>query len=332
MGINSLKHTKIPSAIIIPDIEPNDYEFGGMTPLGHQAVFPNGNVVPYLPHFETQSAVYFDTWGCVAHSFLNGCEAFIEATDLKNDSWIQDNIYKAGKPNFSDRDLVVLSGTVIGQGNNGTKVLQAASVEGLIPQGLGDWDMTNRDPLVNIPEVYYAYGRTPEAQAKANEWNQRYLIIGEWVNRPAWEQASKEGAIQVYVNAWYENNGVYYNPTGNHNHAVLLADFHTTRIFDTYQPDLKKLSSWNDCFHRGLKINIIKKHMEKPNLIDNTLVILVEGVGGIGLHLDDKIIVDDVAKVLSVFMARNAKDGNFNGGPVRSLTQEDWDKFEKRTL
>ena len=43
-------------------------------------------------------------------------------------------------------------------------------------------------------------------------------------------------------------------------------------------------------------------------------------------------IVDDVAKVLSVFMARNAANGEFSGGPVRSLTQEQWDMFDKRTL
>jgi len=142
------------------------------------------------------------------------------------------------------------------------------------------------------------------------------------------------GAVQVYVNAWHKNDeGKYYNPTGNITHATEAVDYDTCKIYDTYEPKIKELASWDDIGSWALKINIIEKNMiEKPNLENNTLVLLVEGAGGIGLYLDDKIIIDDNAKILAVFMARNAKYGKFKEADVRSLTQEQWDLFDKRSL
>lgn len=320
--------------VILPTIKPLDYEFGGMAGAEDKIIFPDGSLIPFLPEYETQANTYFDTYGCVSHSFTSGCEAVVASCinsfspDLQK--LIKDNFYKNGKVNFSDRDLIVLSGTT-NSGNSGNKVLETAQDKGLISQTLGDFDATSRDTKL-IKTYYYAYGRTPEAQKLADEWNKRVKIIGEWVVRSKWEEASKKGALQVYVNAWYPKDGVYINLTGTFNHAVLMADYKGKKIFDTYKPELKELDSWDSAHAWALKINIEEKTMTKPNIPNNALVILVEGSGSIGLHLDGKIIIDDVAKIMAVFMGRNAKNGQFTGGAVSSLKQADWNLFEKINL
>jgi len=321
------------NAVILPEIEPLSFEVGGMEAIGSNVIlFPDSDLKEFLPEFETQSNTYFDTWGCVSHSFENALEALITRQDFENNEWLLKNIYKQGRPNFSDRDLVVLSGTKPSVGNSGNQVLARAKQNGLISQDFEDWDNKSRDPK-NTVELYYAYARTPEAEVKAKEFNDRFEIVGTWVQRDNIEEAMKTGAVQVYVNAWHKNNdGKYYNPTGNHNHAVLACGYKYKEIYDTYNPRIKQLSSWNDIYSWALKINIIEKTMSKPNIKQNSLVMLVEGSGGIGLFLDDKIIEDDTAKILAVYIARNASGGEFNNAPVVSLTQAQWDLFDKRKL
>jgi len=306
----------INSAVVLPVITPDSLEFGGLTTVDKVLVFPDGNAIPYLPSFETQSNVYFDTWGCVSHSFENACEAYLKAR--------YNELF-----DFSDRDLVVLSGTKPGVGNSGEKVLATAKNLGLIPQELADWDSTNRDPKVNIQEVYYAYARTPEAEDVARDFNEKYEIVGEWVARENWAEASKFGTLQVYVNAWHYKGGKYYNPTGKHNHAVLMANYKEVKIFDTYKPEIKTLSSWDDAYYWALKINIIKKNMDKPKIDNNTLVQLVEGVGCFGLYLDNKIIVDDLSKIIASWLVRNA--GKLDG-KTKALSQVNWNMFDKYNL
>lgn len=324
------------NSLILPEISPLSFEFGGMAGVEDRILFPDGSLLLYLPEFETQSSTYMDDYGCVSRSFGNGVESLVILDILNfnddNQEWLKNEIYKNGKPNFSDRDLIVLSGTKPRSGNSGEKVLETAQKKGLIPQIIGDWDPSSRDTSLT-EEKFYAYARTPEAQKLADEWNKRFEITGEWVSRSNLEEASKRGAIQIYVNAWYKNNDeIYYNPNGRYNHAVLLADYNKKQIFDSYYPEIKEIDSWNSIYPWALKINIKEKTMIKPKIINNSLVILVEGSGEIGLYLDDKIIIDDAAKIQSVFMARNAKNGIFSGGPVISLKLDQWNMFEKRNL
>jgi hypothetical protein len=171
----------LPNALILPEISPLSYEFGGMTDLIDKIIFPDGSILNNLPVFEAQSHIYFDDWGCVSHSLETGCQVLIikeiDSYKQENQEWIKDNIYKNGIPDFSDRDLIVLSGTTPGIGNSGEKVLLTAQKKGLIPQVLEEWDSTSRNP--DMTEVnFYAYARTKEAQKKADEWNARFEITG----------------------------------------------------------------------------------------------------------------------------------------------------------
>lgn len=306
----------INNAVILPVITPTSLEFGGMTTVDKTLIFPDGDALPFLPLFETQSNTYFDSWGCVSHSFQNACEAYLKAR------YVEDH-------NFSDRDLVVLSGTKPGIGNSGEKVLATVQERGMIPQALADWGPTNRDPKINIQEVYYNYIRSKAGEAAAEEFKRTRDVVGEWVARENWKEASKYGALQVYVNAWHLKDGKYYNPNGKHNHAVMMANYKDVKIFDTYKPEIKTLSSWSDAYYWALKINIIKKHMDKPLIINNTLVQLVEGEGGFGLYLDGKIIVDDLAKVIASWILRN--NGKLDG-KTKALTDAQWRLFDRVNL
>ena len=99
------------NAVILPEITPNSLEVGGMEEIGSTIdLFPNASLKKYLPENETQANTYFDTWGCVSHSFENALESLIirQIDDLKNKDWILNNLYKNGKQNFSDRDLFVI--------------------------------------------------------------------------------------------------------------------------------------------------------------------------------------------------------------------------------
>ena len=319
---------EIKNAVILPVITPNTITFGSLDPYGSSIIFPTGSLIDHLPEFETQANTYFDTYGCVSHSFENGVEAVIKAS--VNNQWLKDNAYVNGDPNFSDRDLIVLSGTKPGVGNGGQKVLDTAREKGLVAQILASWDSANRDPRVNIQTVYYAYLRNKESEEFAKDFNNKLEITGTWVHRNNWEEASKEGALQVYVKAWYENaDGIYYNPGKTYNHAVLMADYKAKKIYDTYKPELKELVSWDDAHEWALKINIKEKYMPKPVIANNTLIQLVEGNGGFGLYLDDKIFVDDLSKILASWLVRN--NGKLDG-KTRALTLSDWNSFNKVNL
>jgi hypothetical protein len=82
----------------------------------------------------------------------------------------------------------------------------------------------------------------------------------------------------------------------------------------------------------ALKINIFEKTMNKPNLSNNTLIMMVTWPGDIWLYLDWKIIKDDPAKVLAVWLARSSKNWTFMWGLVKSITQEQWQMFPQVNL
>lgn len=331
---------KFNKAIILPEIGPLDFEFMGMTRLigsDIKELYPDGNIVRYLPANEIQVGIYFDTYGCVSFSFLNGVEVGIDRKynefSLNNQNWLRFNVYKDGRPNFSDRDLVIMSDTNPDFGNSGNKVLEAAQKHWLVAEKLAPWNFREWDPKINNKVRYYAYGRNEISQAKAEELNSRFEIIGEWVYRSEWEQASKEGVLQVYVNAWFKDkNGIYFNPDGDYNHAVIMCDYKGVRIYDHYEPFIKTLRSWEDVHYIALKINIIEKVMEKPKIENNTLVQLIDsgpGGGQFGLHLDNKILTGEEGKIALSFYMRNNGDTK---GKTMALNREQWDMFEKKNL
>lgn len=318
---NKLFANIVHNGLILPEVSVESYEFGGMTPLDQEIIIPDGNAIPFLPQFERQSAVYFDTWGCVSSSFDNCVQTSLKAR------------YNV-ELDFCDRDLIVLSGTKPRVGNSGEKVGATAIARGLIPQSLDDFDMTSRDPKMT-EELFYSYIRSAKGEDAAEQFKKDYTLILEWVPRERWEDASRCGALQVYVKAWVYDETLkrYINPTGTYNHAVMMADYKTCKIFDTYEPMIKQLDSWESAYPLALKINIIKKNMDKPIIQNNTLVQLtgdtLPGSGKFGLFLDNSIKVGDLAKLLASFYMRN--NGN-TAGKTKPLSREQWEMFTEKPL
>ena len=322
----------IPQGALPPELRPTDFQFGANTTIANEIVFPDG-CLSFAPVLEIQVGVYFDTYGCVSYSFNNGAEIWFNKRigDGKfskwHIDWLKDNGYMIdGKVRFSNRWLVVRSGTVPNLGNSGGRVADYARNHGLAPLTLCDWDLSNRDYGVNNPTAYYdASTINPKADEVAKKFQELFDIRYEWVWRTDLDQASKEGAIQVYVNAWYQNNGVYYNPVpGKSNHAIDLGRFSDLTLIDQYNPQFKKTSKLEDLYPSALKINIYEKNMSKPIVANNTLIQLVTAPGGFGLYLDGKIIVDETDKILASFMVRTNGDTK---GKVKPMVLADWNLF-----
>ena len=319
------------TAVQLPVLSPISEVYGGMTTQENKILFENGSILDYLPNYEGQSMTYGDTWGCVSHSAENAFQVLATRNllDYQNKRWLIKEYELNNRLNFSDRDLVVLSGTRIGAGNSGEQVLKTAQNRGLISQTLGDWDMFSRSTNQTV-DNYYSYKRSTVAENQAQEWRERMEVHGEWVPRSKWEQASKEGVLQLYVKAWHiDEDGKYYNPTGTYNHAVIMADYHGKKILDTYKPEIKEVRSWDDCYPLALKLNINEKNMEKPKLEDNTLVQEVTQSGSFGLYLNGNIIVGPVGELLATFYMRNNGDTK---GKTKPLTLEQWKMFDKYNL
>lgn len=323
---------------LMPNVRPTDFQYQGMTGIEPEILFPDG-CIQYLPEEEAQIGVYFDSYGCVSFSACNALEVLLKKKlDLghfkpANIKFLQDNGYfKNGRINFDDQWLVVKSGTIPNVGNDGWSVLSTIRKLGIPPQSMNNFDLRSRDYSKNNIDLYYNEDSlNPLSDYTALEFKERFEVLYEWVAPDKWEQASKEGVLQVYTKAWYKReNGKYYNPNpGTSGHAIINAKFTELKIFDTYDPFIKQMERVEDFYPLALKINLIEKVMTKPILKDNTLVQLVSGQGGFGLYLDGKIIVDDTAKILASFTMRN------NGkteGMTKPLLQEQWDLFDKYNL
>jgi hypothetical protein len=321
-----------------PVIKPLSYEYNGMTGIEETLLFENG-CIDFLPENEEQIGLYFDTYGCVSFSFNNAIETLVRRKielglfSLKNIIWINKNLCINGIPNFSDRDLVVSSGTNPSLGNDGWTVFETARDKGLICETEAPWNFREMNPSLNNKPLYYTYTRSNKSEELAKEFLKRFEVKAEWVNREDWPEASKYGVLQVYTKAWYERNGKYYNPIPNSSgHAIELCRALEHKIFDQYEPFIKEMERDEDFYPYALKINIFEKTNMKPTLKNNTLIMMVTGGGNIGMYLDNKIIVDEPAKLLAVWFARSSKNGAFTGGLVQSLTGEQWDMFPKTNL
>lgn len=315
--------------LILPTISPTSLEFWWMTTVDSEILFDNWSILNYLPIFEWQSHTYFDDYGCVSNSLESGAQILtirqIDSYRKENQDWLKHVFYKNWEPNFSNRDLVVLSWTKPRIGNSGDKVLATAKTSWLIPQTMWEWDPLSRDSEMTELK-FYSYQRDIASQEVAAELNRRFEITWEWVARENWKEASKRWVLQVYVNAWHLSNGKYYNPTGTYNHAVLMADYAWTKILDSYRPEIKELETWNHAYYWALKINIKEKTMIKPKMQDNTLVQETEKTWAFGLYLDGKILVGDKGDISLTFYMRNNGDTK---GKTRALNQEQWAMFPK---
>ena len=117
---------------IPPVIVPEDY-FLGSKKLGSQDINLTGNWTKFLPTPELQRQNY-ETQGCVSFATLN-CLEMLHKFSYKEE------------PNYSDRFLVVASGTDPNGGNTPKKVADTLRKYGAVDEN--DW------PCVDSLEEYY---------------------------------------------------------------------------------------------------------------------------------------------------------------------------------
>jgi hypothetical protein len=325
------------NGVIIEHVPPMSNQYGGMTTIEDEIIFPDG-CYPFLPEFEAQTSLYFESNTCVSQSYNNAQETSFAAAiangkiSAENVKWLTDEGYfKNGKINFNDRALAIISKTNPNKGNSGEAVADAAEENGLAAETAWPWDWRERDPKINNKESYWNdFQLPPNVTAQMAEFKKRFELLHEWVERKDWSAVEKKGSLQGYVNAWHERNGKYYNPyPGKTNHAVQPISSATIEIFDTYHPSIKQLEQENDLHCWILKINVRERAKIMPHIENNTLIFTTGHGGQFGLYLDNRIIVDDLPKILAMWMMRN---NGATAGKTKTLTQEDWDKFNKTDL
>lgn len=327
----------MPQGALQPIIKSTDFEYGGMSSVKQKILFENG-CLQYLPVFESQIGTYFDTFGCVSFSFANAIEILLDRMiemgliSEGHRNWLSNNGYIINnRVRLSNRWLVVRSGTDPNVGNSGGIVAGYARNNGLAPLLYCDWNLSSRETSNNKEAYYDASTITSKADETAAMFAKLFDITYEWVSVDYFEQASKEGVIQVYTKAWYLlPNGKYYNPIpGSSGHAIDFGQYSTISVIDQYDPQIKEMSKFEDFYPLGLKININQKYMVKPTIKNNTFIQLVSAPGGFGLYLDGKIIVDDLAKLEASFIMRNNGDTK---GKTMPLVKEQWEMFDKINL
>jgi len=288
----------------------NDWQVGGFSPLDFKFANPDGNWTNYLPVDEIQNRWGFDRMACATFSDLNPIEILYK--------------FQTGhEKNFSDRFIAKLSGTTR-KGNYLDTVFDTVRKNGLIEEYLYPDDANSWDE-------YYKELK-PEFLVEAKKFLDEWELYREWVRTDRKDDifiALKSAPLQVTVR-YAEGNGLLM-PVGDWNHAVTLYNaekWHHWEIFDHYTQSRKKYA-WDYEFGAVLKPTLLKKTNKIMTIKNNTLLQLVQGSGGFGLFLDNKILVDDTDKILASFIVRN--EGKI-GDMAKPITLEDWNKYEHYDL
>jgi len=247
---------------------PEDYIFGASEVIEKVKLFDSLDKIKYLPIGERQRGVLFDDYGCVSRHLLDPAEMLfkrqIELGMITEDNlkWLKDNDYFIkGEVNFSDRFLVVLSGTTPHYGNSGAVVAQYARDLGLAPQTLCDWQGEGTQA-----EYYDRNTISQKAIDTALEFKKRFNIQYEWVRQKDWKDASQYGCLEMFTYAWFLSpDGVkYYNPKpGTSNHAVNEANLDEVKFGDSYSPFIKQMTSLEDLLDFALCIYVSDRSYNK---------------------------------------------------------------------
>lgn len=224
-----------------------DYVFGSfISPTPKDILQSDGDWTPYLPVDEFQNLNGIEPQSCTCFGTLSAVEILIKRK------------YGHDK-NYSDRWLAKYAGIdpTKGGGNPHT-VAETLRKKGSPYQE--KWDVT---PDVTTVEGYYQDPpRSLETEAR-RDFIDQYTFLHEYVG-PSKEQvlqALKLSPLGVSVAAWFEQDGVYYKPTGmNENHWCVCygydAEKDAWRIFDSYDNSRK--------LYKGMFGTIKRYHVDKP--------------------------------------------------------------------
>ena len=236
--------------ILPPPVNDKEWVMGAVSGI----VFEKRNTIAdwrgFLPTEERQKFRNFDSFGCASFSCLNSVETqfhfLIKSGLLRQDDldWLKEKGYfdENGKINFSDRWLVVLSGTKPGVGNYIHAVWDAARKFGLVPQS----HVPFREDMTQV-EYYNKSDFTKDTYDLGQEFLKRFYVRYERVAtddssvKKALEQAPVQCGIAT-CQPWETDQTILYCGLPA-NHAIILTRIDSVKFLaDSYPPFQKKLS------------------------------------------------------------------------------------------
>lgn len=232
---------------LIIENRPTDYVFGGQTKIVHEDRNSIGNWEQFLPADERQKGRFFDTFGCVTFSAMNSLECQLnwmiqnnlltqETLDfLKEFGYLQD-----GKPNFSDRFTVVMSGTRPGRGNSFQNVWDSIRKHGVAPEVMWPNNLDEFDQ-----EEYYQKPLEVVKQV-ALKFLDHFKAEYESVPQSLIPKALKHSPIHIGTatcDGWFDG-GVVQACSLTPNHATMLYNRDVKGYYDMdhYEPLRKVLA------------------------------------------------------------------------------------------
>lgn len=294
--------------LVLATRAPGQWQFGGPSGIDNEEVLrADGQWDSFIPPYEAQSNVYFDTMACCTFSAANAIETII--------------FRKFGEVvNLSDRFTAKMSGTT-NQGNTFVNVGDSFRKDGN-PLEI-NWPFL---PFIKEFESYYS-SIPEEVKKKALSLLEQYVISYEfvWDTPDKMMEALKYAPLQVAIHAYGPKEGdIYARTTKQGNHAVLLYGYvpgQYWKIYDHYDNKFKKLA-WDTVFWGALKYSVEKKINLPPPMVfkEKTLYQVVEGPGEFLLMLAGKLRRDDLTKLLASWLVAT---GGETTGKVGTLVLKD---------
>lgn len=339
--------------LILRPPSPQDWVFGGVSGLDNE--LPRSldqNWTMWRPTFERQSYItpsngVLETMSCVSQSYCNCLETLLNwymghnlLPEPHRRFLIDYGYFKNGQVNFSDRALAKMSDTSK-RGNSGWVVAMTARKQGLIPENDWHWDSSQE-----TWEDYYA-DIPADLLEKAEKFLEMFGLPFEFVyGEENLRNSLFFRPVQVYVK-WtnIEIDGIKQHVNGEPNHAVeLLATNGFDTLFDTYAgwPETDDSGVYRAALDygmpSGLAVDLDFKSTDTPEikpmikLPNNSLVIVVDGLGERLMWATDKLYQDDPGKILLEVEARNAIDGKSAPFPIVHVKTSDLEGVARYNL
>lgn len=349
--------------VILKEPKFEDFVFGEAS-IRHSITLDVSDWRPWYSRGEAQRGANVEPMSCVTASAIKIISAhfnYLIRHGLISDAnlqWLIDNGYivqnnhlrdvtleelKANPSDyfqdFSERFTAKSSGTTR-QGNNAQAVADSIRHDGLVPQGVWDFDPISTSPDINwdwyyaeIPQEVKDLGKE---FAKRFEINYEQVAIGvTWITdattgRLNALEALKHSPLQVYVHAWARPlNGVYTRTLEQINHAVSTVQPEWF-IFDSYLDFdgdwVKQLSPDFNFYSWAFTYNITEKNMDTAQFCrDNDLkYIRNQSTGAFGRIMRGElrvVVTDDRAALMLLDDAVRTKGLN--------ISNEQWELLPK---
>lgn len=306
------------------EINPKDYRAGAVSGVDRVVIRESGDYRDVLPEFEMQVGTYFDTMACVTFSALNCIETIAKVKGITI--------------NRSDRFTAKMSGTTK-SGNYLSKVAESiATQHGTVEEENWPYPRTQRTPIFEWEDFYKAIPE--ELVMEGRRSLKRFKVQHEWVPTSKVREYLKYSPLQVTVQSFREKNadGFYINRPANtaYSHAVELvyAGDEYCEIYDHYDNKHKRLApDYKFGTAKLFTFNIIDPNSIEPTpmiTLPNNALIQMTGEGATGefaLHLDGKLLIDEVEKVFGSWAMRSSDFSN-----KHAITKEQWDSFPHYNL